>query len=118
MSNKPTGAMGAGDYGKLMNGAGRGNPPRYTHLTHAEAWAKIDAENAEFKKAQDNAIIEKKVAERLKTMGVDKPKLNAFEGSEMTTVIQTLSTLGDLEQASADGIVLYIKDVKVLVTKA
>jgi hypothetical protein len=121
MSNKPTGAMGAGNYGKMMNG--RGNPPKYRHLPHAEAWAKIDAERAEMQKRQQDAIIEAEVKKRLAEMASNTETASEvpskkFEGEELSKVLQVMSTLGDMEQASTNGIVLVVNDVKVVITKA
>lgn len=121
MANKPIGAMGAGDYAQQMKG--RGNPPRYRHLPLSEAWAKIDAEVADMKKKQDEALIQAEVARRLALMKAREPAeaaempFNKFGLGEMTKVLQILANLGDIEQSSNDGIILTINDVKVLVSK-
>jgi len=114
--SKPIGAMSAGDYASLTSG--RGTPPRYTHLPQSEAWAKIDAEQEAMQKQADDIRIESEVQKRMAGLSESVSPVKSFEGKEMSQVLQVLSALGDVEQASSDGIVLMVNDVKVLVSKA
>ncbi len=89
----PRGAMSAGNYGSMLNG--RGNPPRYTHLPHAEAWAKIDEEEAVHKKAVDDYRIEQEVQKRLlaiKEAEVPVVEVPVVEAPIEATVIATVET--------------------------
>lgn len=119
--SKPNGAMSATSTFKDLTGGGRGTPPRYSHLPHSEAWAKIDAEQAEMQRQADEVRIENEVQKRLSAIQESttaEVSHNSFEGKEMSQVLQVLSTLGDVEQASNVGIVIEVNDVKVLVSKA
>ena len=141
MAKAPRGAMSAGNYGSgLLNT--RGNPPRYTHLPHAEAWAKIDEEQALFEKQQFDALVEIEVQKKLASMNtehthtikeeevkvrvvVEEAKkaeevitvIEGFGVGELNRVFVTLSGLGDIEQASNLGIVLNIDGIKVLISR-
>ena len=126
--SRSKGAMSASDYSMNLTSAGRGTPPRYTHLPQSEAWAKIDAELAEMQKQADEARIEALVQARMnelksnvsvsESVSENTCTRKSFEGKEMSQVLQILSTSGEVEQASNDGIVLIVNDVKVLVIKA
>lgn len=135
MAKTPTGAMSAGSVSSSLLNT-RGNPPRYTHLPHTEAWAKIDAEQAAFEKQQFDARIEAEVKKRLASMNTEhthkveaevkvvvedvKKAVEVVEGfgaGELNKVFVTLSGLGDIEQASNLGIVLNIDGIKVLITR-
>ncbi len=140
MAKAPRGAMSAGNVSSSLLNT-RGNPPRYTHLPHTEAWAKIDAEQAAFEKQQFDARIEAEVQKRLASMNTEhthqveaevevvveevkkaveaKPvNVNTFGAGELNKVFVTLSGLGDIEQASNHGIVLNIDGIKVLISRA
>jgi len=139
MAKAPVGAMSAGSVSSgLLNT--RGNPPRYTHLPHAEAWAKIDAEQAAFEKRQFDVLVEAEVQRKLASMNTEhthkveaevefvaeevkpvkeaKPvNVNTFGAGELNKVFVTLSGLGDIEQASNQGIILNIDGIKVLISR-
>ena len=140
----PNGAMSAGNYATMLNG--RGNPPRYTHLPHGEAWAKIDAEEAAQKQAIDDARIEHEVQRRLAVLAESVPEAtaapvtapvptapsvpvpvqeakapcNKFGKGEMAKVLTFIAQveLGEIAQASDSGIVLTVNGVKVCICKA
>lgn len=138
MAKAPVGAMSAGSVSKSLLNT-RGNPPRYTHLPHTEAWAKIDEEQAVFDKQQFDARIEIEVQKRLSTMNtehthtikeeevkvvVEEAKkteeaktIEGFRAGELNKVFATLSGLGDIEQASNLGIILNIDGIKVLISR-
>lgn len=142
MAKAPRGAMSAGSVSSSLLNT-RGNPPRYTHLSHAEAWAKIDAEQAEYEKRQFESRIEAEVQKRLASINtvehthtikedvevvvekvevVEEAKpvnnVNTFGAGELNKVFVTLSGLGDIEQASNNGIVLNLDGIKVLISRA
>ncbi len=121
----PKGAMSAGNYSNDMKG--RGNPPRYNNLPHSEAWAKIDAEEAAYIKAIEDAKIEHEVQRRLAVLKEAEPEVAevaaapccSFEAGEMAKVLTSIAQveLGEISQASDSGIVLTINGVKVCICK-
>jgi len=134
--SKPIGAMGAELAMPQTGGTSldmRGNPPRYTNLPRAEAWAKIDKEDADkaelIRKREIQLAAEKLVAGQaiIETQPV-VAALEAgpvehvgpiFELSEITTVLAALNgENNNIVSVDNTGIVVTIDGLKVSIKKA
>ena len=124
MAKTPSGAMSASNAVPHTFSEARGNPPRYTHLTHSEAWAKIDEEEKALIARREEIAINAKVKERLAQLGAtssDAPEKETpkpvFDSAELVGVMTELQSVVNITNANPVAISATIAGVNVEIRK-